>query len=168
MSGGQSIAQSFMQALKDMVTGPPEQDASSSAEPEPSPQRQNSPQPKTDSQDGAGNNLDQSGTQSSRDSQPTGSQPIASAGGPPPVPKDPIKSSPLVVTPVVERVRLETKKFKDQKRMPIEPETGSSDLASGSVLMQRTATINGAEQENIPERYRSYVQRYFEHAKKGQ
>jgi hypothetical protein len=168
LNGNQSLAQSFIQALKDMVSGPPEQDSSSSAEPEPSPQRQNSPQPKNDSQDGAGNNLDQSGSQSSRDSQPNGSQPIASAGGPPPIPKDPIKSSPLVVTPVVERVRLEAKKFKDQKRMPIEPETGSSDLEAGSVLRHGTATINGAEQEDIPERYRSYVQRYFEHVKKGQ
>jgi len=32
---------------------------------------------------------------------------------------------------------------------------------------QQDAVTNGAEQENIPARYRFYVQRYFEHADNG-
>jgi hypothetical protein len=30
------------------------------------------------------------------------------------------------------------------------------------------AVVNGAEQENIPARYRLYVQRYFEHTENAQ
>jgi hypothetical protein len=169
MNANQSLAQSFMQALKNMVSGQPEQDASSDTAPQQSPQRQDSSQPKNVSQNGAGNTSNQSGNESPRDSQQNGAQHIAGAGGQQRLPpNEPVKTSRPVVTPVVERVELEAKIFKDQRRMPVEPETGSSELGSGNVSVRKTAPTGGAQQQNIPDRYRSYVQRYFEHVRKGQ
>jgi hypothetical protein len=34
----------------------------------------------------------------------------------------------------------------------------------GDQAAQQDAVVNGSEQENIPARYRFYIQRYFEHA----
>jgi hypothetical protein len=68
---------------------------------------------------------------------------------------------------VPDRVALESSGFKEQTRMRIDTETGSAQLAVGDASSQSAAVINGAEQENIPPRYRLYVQRYFEHANNG-
>ena len=46
-------------------------------------------------------------------------------------------------------------------------ETGSAQLGVRDISPQQDAVINGAEQENIPARYRFYVQRYFEHSNAG-
>jgi hypothetical protein len=167
-NGNQSLAQSLEQAFKDMLSGDPDQNPSSDAGPPAPQQRQNSQQPKSAGDNSAGSNPDPSSTESSRNSDQNGAQLVAGAGGQKTLPKGPVESSRPVVTPVVERVALEAKNFKDQKRMPVAPGTGAADLASGLVPAQGTVTINGAEQENIPERYRSYVQHYFEHTNKGQ
>jgi hypothetical protein len=45
----------------------------------------------------------------------------------------------------------------------VSPETGTAELPVRDVSPQAVAVINGAEQENIPARYRPYVQHYFEH-----
>lgn len=164
-NGNRSLAQSLMQTLKDIASGRPEENASSDASANPPLQRQDSTQPKNASQNATDNTSSQTGAESARNSQQNGAHHVAGAGGQRLPPKAPVESSPFVVTPVVERVPLEAKNFKGQKRMPVEPETGSAELASGNAASQRTATMNGAEKEDIPERYRSYVQRYFEHQK---
>ena len=51
--------------------------------------------------------------------------------------------------------------------MRVDTETGTAQLALRDASPQAEAVINGAEQENIPARYRLYVQRYFEHADSG-
>jgi hypothetical protein len=71
------------------------------------------------------------------------------------------------VNAVPDRVALESSGFKDQTRMRVDTETGAAQLALRDSSSQSEAVINGAEQENIPARYRLYVQRYFEHAENG-
>jgi len=51
--------------------------------------------------------------------------------------------------------------------MLMDTETGTAQLALRDVQAQGGTVISGAEQENIPPRYRLYVQRYFEHADSG-
>jgi hypothetical protein len=166
--GGASLAQSLLQALKNMVSNSANQEEQPDAPPEHSASKEDSSPPKNSSQNGLGSPTDQVGQESPRDSQQNGAQNNAGAGGKEPLPQEPIENAPLVVTPVIDRVALNTTKFKDQKRMPVEPETGEAGVTAASASAQETAVINGTEQENIPERYRSYVQRYFEHVKKGQ
>jgi hypothetical protein len=51
--------------------------------------------------------------------------------------------------------------------MKVATETGTAQLGVRDISPQQDAVINGAEQENIPARYRFYVQRYFEHSNAG-
>jgi hypothetical protein len=67
------------------------------------------------------------------------------------------------VTPVPDRVALESTNYKEQIRMRMQTEAGTAQMATRDVSPQGQAVVNGAEQENIPARYRMYVQRYFEH-----
>ena len=66
-----------------------------------------------------------------------------------------------------DRVALESGNFKDEMRMRVPTETGTAQLGLRDVSPKQDAVTNGAEQENIPARYRFYVQRYFEHADNG-
>ena len=66
-----------------------------------------------------------------------------------------------------DRVALEASGLKEQIRMRALPETGTAQLPTRDVSSSAAAVINGAEQENIPARYRLYVQHYFEHAEDG-
>ena len=69
----------------------------------------------------------------------------------------------LQVRAVPDRVLLESNEFKEKTQVLVSPETGTAELPVRDVSPQAAAVINGAEQENIPARYRSYVQHYFEH-----
>jgi hypothetical protein len=69
----------------------------------------------------------------------------------------------LPVNAVPDRVALESTNYKEQIRMRTSTEAGTSQMATHDVSPQALAVMNGAEQENIPARYRMYVQRYFEH-----
>ena len=72
------------------------------------------------------------------------------------------------VTAVPDRVALESSTYKEQMRMRVDTEAGTSRMATNNVSSQSVAVVNGTEQENIPARYRMYVQRYFEHTETGQ
>ena len=52
--------------------------------------------------------------------------------------------------------------------MRMNTEAGTAQMPTHDVSPQANAVVNGAEQENIPARYRMYVQRYFEHVEDGQ
>jgi hypothetical protein len=71
------------------------------------------------------------------------------------------------VNAIPDRVALEASGFKEQTRMKVATETGTAQLAVRDLSPKQDAVTNGAEQENIPARYRFYVQRYFEHADNG-
>lgn len=73
------------------------------------------------------------------------------------------KSAPLTFKSVPDRVPLQATNLKDQPRMNIDGEAGTSKIATGNASARTTGLANGAEQENIPARYRSYLQRYFQH-----
>ena len=72
------------------------------------------------------------------------------------------------VTAVPDRVALEATNYKEQIRMRMQTEAGTAQMATHDVSPQALAVVNGAEQENIPARYRMYVQRYFEHTENPQ
>ena len=72
------------------------------------------------------------------------------------------------VNAIPDRVALEASGIKEQTRMRASPETGTAQMATHDVSSQTLSVINGAEQENIPARYRFFVQRYFEHTENGQ
>jgi hypothetical protein len=71
------------------------------------------------------------------------------------------------VKAVPDRVALAPSGFKDPTRVRNNTETGTAGLAVGNAAPQAVAVINGAEQEDIPARYRLYVQHYFEHPDNG-
>ena len=74
-------------------------------------------------------------------------------------------STPLSVKAVADRVALQSTNLKDQPRMDVSAEAGSAKIANGGNVLPRVASaVNGAEQEDVPARYRSYLQRYFQHA----
>jgi predicted phage-related endonuclease len=50
----------------------------------------------------------------------------------------------------------------------VDPGTGTARMAVRDVAPQSIVVTNGTEQENIPARYRLYVQHYFEHADSNQ
>jgi hypothetical protein len=77
--------------------------------------------------------------------------------------KDLKKSTPLSVKSIPDRVPLQANNLKDQPRMDVSAEAGTAKIATGNSSPRTTAVVNGQEQESIPARYRSYVQRYFQH-----
>ena len=62
-----------------------------------------------------------------------------------------------------DRVDLEANNFRQQGRIRTTSAVGMAQLPLRDIKPQPEAAIKGAEQENIPVRYRLYVQRYFEH-----
>jgi hypothetical protein len=66
-----------------------------------------------------------------------------------------------------DRVNLEANDFKQQGRTRTTSAAGIAQLPLRDIKPQPVAAIKGSEQENIPVRYRLYVQRYFEHSDKA-
>jgi hypothetical protein len=60
-------------------------------------------------------------------------------------------------------VALEANPVKDQPKIRATAGAGSAQIAISNISPQAAAAVNGAAQENIPPRYRSYVQQYFVH-----
>ena len=162
--GRQSVGQSLMQALKNMVSKSPNQQSNSRPDQQPpngqgDPQSGNSQQPGAQESDKRG---DSKGTSDSKQkSTQTASEGAGSQQGSKELRKDQ-ETHPVNAVP--DRVALEAGGFKDQTRMKVAPDTGTARLAVRDASPQQEAATNGAEQENIPARYRLYVQRYFEHA----
>ena len=63
-----------------------------------------------------------------------------------------------------DRVPLKSVNLKDQPLIDASAEAGTAKIATGNTSAQTRAVVDGAEQENIPARYRSYLQRYFQYA----
>jgi hypothetical protein len=59
-------------------------------------------------------------------------------------------------------VDIQANNYRQQGQMRTLAIPGEAQVPLRDVKPQPTAAVKGAEQENIPERYRIYVQRYFE------
>jgi hypothetical protein len=164
--GRPSLGQSLMQALKNMMSNSPNQQSNNRAAQKPSgqgtPQSGNSQQPGATESDKRGESRGNSDAK--QKATQTASEGAGSQQGTKELRKDQ-ETHPVNAVP--DRVALEASGFKEQTRMKVATETGTAQLAVRDQSPQQDAVINGAEQENIPARYRFYVQRYFEHADNG-
>ena len=85
-----------------------------------------------------------------------------------PVPKVAAKETPPPPKNLPQdRVNLEANDFRQQGRIRTTSAAGTAQLPLRDIKPQPVAAIKGSEQENIPVRYRLYVQRYFEHSDKA-
>ena len=160
-----SMAQSLMQALKNMLQNPSGQQSNSRP-------NQRSNQPNTQGMAQSGNSNQPGTSPSNQDSDSRGrsearqkaSDTSSSGAGSQNGDKNlrpSLESHPVSAVP--DRVALAASGFKDPTRVRNNTETGTAGLAVGNASPQAVAVINGAEQEDIPARYRMYVQRYFGH-----
>jgi hypothetical protein len=165
--GRQSLGQSLMQALKNMMSNSPNQQASNRAQQQP-PNGQGAPQSGNSQQPGATQSDKRGDSRGNSDAKQKASQTASEGAGSQQGTKELQKNQEThPVNAVPDRVALEASGFKDQTRMKIATETGTAQLATSGATAKQDAVTNGAEQENIPARYRFYVQRYFEHADNG-
>lgn len=165
--GKQSLGQSLMQALKNMMSNSPNQNSNNRAMRQPpsaqgTPQSGNSQQPGETDSDKRGESRGNSDAK--QKATQTSSEGAGSQEGTKELRKDQ-ETHPVNAVP--DRVALEASGFKEQTRMKVATETGTAQLAVGNAAPRQDAVTNGAEQENIPARYRYYVQHYFEHADNG-
>lgn len=166
-SGGQSLSQSLMQALKNMLSNSPTQQSSNPANQQP-PNAQGMPQSGNSRQPGSGETDKKGDSRGSSDTQQKASQNSSNGAGSQQGSKELKKDqAALPVNAVPDRVALESTGFKEQMRMRVDAGTGTAQLPVREMSPQAVAVTNGAEQENIPARYRLYVQHYFEHAENG-
>jgi hypothetical protein len=102
-------------------------------------------------------------------SSPSSQKPGGGAGnGSTPVPKQAGKDAPAPRKNLPQdRVNLEASDFRQQGRIRTTSAAGTAQLPLQDFKPQPVTAIKGSEQENIPVRYRLYVQRYFEHADKA-
>ena len=79
------------------------------------------------------------------------------------VSREDVKSPPPMAAKMVrDRVDLEANDFRQEGRLRTSAGPGVAQMPLREINPQPLAAIKGAEQENIPARYRLYVQRYFE------
>jgi hypothetical protein len=167
-NGRQSLSQSLMQALKNMLSNSPSQQSNSPANQRPQ-NSQGMPQSGNSHQPGSGETDKKNDSRGTSDAQQKASQNSSSGAGSQQGSKELKKDqAALPVNAVPDRVALESTGFKEQTRMRMDAGTGTARLPFREVSPQAVAVTNGAEQENIPARYRLYVQHYFEHAENGQ
>jgi hypothetical protein len=151
-----SLSQSLSQALKDMLSSGQQQQPPPGEQP-PGEQGQ---QRDTERQD---NNNQERNSQQGPDAQEKSAQNASGAGDQQPGTKERVKNSPMSVKAVPERVALEANKVNDPPKIKATAGAGSAQLEIRNISPKAAAAVNGAEQETIPPRYRSYVQRYFVH-----
>jgi hypothetical protein len=165
--GRQSLGQSLMQALKNMMSNSPNQQSSNRQNQQP-PNGQGTPQSGNSQQPGATESDKRGESRGNSDAKQKATQTASEGAGSQQGTKELRKDQEThPVNAVPDRVALEASGFKEQTRMKVATETGTAQLAVRDQSPQQDAVINGAEQENIPARYRFYVQRYFEHADNG-
>jgi hypothetical protein len=165
--GRQSLGQSLMQALKNMMSNSPNQQSNTRANQQP-PNGQGTPQSGNSQQPGATESDKRGESRGNSDAKQKATQTASEGAGSQQGSKELRKDQEThPINAVPDRVALEASGFKEQTRMKIATETGTAQLAVRDVSPQQEAVTNGAEQENIPARYRFYVQRYFEHADNG-
>jgi hypothetical protein len=165
--GRQSLGQSLMQALKNMMSNSPNQQSNNRASQQP-PNGQGTPQSGNSQQPGATESDKRGESRGNSDAKQKATQTASEGAGSQQGSKELRKDQEThPVNAVPDRVALEASGFKEQTRMKVATETGTAQLAVRDLSPQQDAVISGAEQENIPARYRFYVQRYFEHADNG-
>ncbi len=165
--GRQSLGQSLMQALKNMMSNSPNQQSSNRQNQQP-PNGQGTPQSGNSQQPGATESDKRGESRGNSDAKQKATQTASEGAGSQQGTKELRKDQEThPVNAVPDRVALEASGFKEQTRMKVATETGTAQLAVRDQTPQQDAVVNGAEQENIPARYRFYVQRYFEHADNG-
>jgi hypothetical protein len=156
-----------MQALKNMMSNSPNQQPSNRQNQQP-PNGQGTPQSGNSQQPGATESDKRGESRGNSDAKQKATQTASEGAGSQQGTKELRKDQEAhPVNAVPDRVALEASGFKEQTRMKIATETGTAQLAVGNQAAQQDAVVNGSEQENIPARYRFYVQRYFEHADTG-
>ena len=167
--GQQSAANSVLQALKNLMKNMSGQPSSSPGESGGQPSAAGSSQQAGNSP-GQGAKSDNSKDSDQKDagSSPGSKKPGGGAGnGSTPVPKQTPKGAPPPPKNTVpDRVDLEANNFRQQGRIRTTSAVGMAQLPLRDIKPQPVAAIKGAEQENIPVRYRLYVQHYFEHTDK--
>lgn len=165
--GRQSLGQSLMQALKNMLSNSPSQQSNQRAAQQP-PNGQGAQQSGNSQQPGATESDKRGDSRGNSDTKQKATQTSSEGAGSQMGNKDLRKDQEThPVNAVPDRVALESSGFKEQMRMKVPTETGTAQLGLRDVSPQQDAVTNGAEQENIPARYRFYVQHYFEHADSG-
>lgn len=165
--GRQSLGQSLMQALKNMMSNSPDQQSNNRASQQP-PNGRGTPQSGNSHQPGATESDKRGESRGSSDAKQKATQTASEGAGSQQGSKELRKDQEAhPVNAVPDRVALEASGFKEQTRMKVATETGTAQLSDRDLSPQKDAVTNGAEQENIPARYRFYVQRYFEHADNG-
>lgn len=165
--GRQSLGQSLMQALKNMMSNSPNQQSSNRPQQQP-PNSQGAPQSGNSQQPGANESDRRGDSRGNSDAKQKATQTASEGAGSQQGSKELQKGQEMhQVNAVPDRVALEASGFKEQTRMKVATETGTAQLANSGASPRQDAVTNGAEQENIPARYRFYVQRYFQHADDG-
>jgi len=164
----QSLSQALMQALKNMLSNSQSQQASNQGN-QKQPNSPGMPQSGNSRQPGSGEGDKKGDSRGSSDAQQKATQNSSSGAGSQQGSKELKKdqvSNPVNAVP--DRVALESNGFKEQTRVRMDAGTGTAQLPVRDVVPQAVAVTNGAEQENIPARYRWYIQHYFEHPEGGQ
>ena len=167
----QSAANSVLQALKNLMKNMAGQPSTSPGESGGQPSAAGSSQQAGNSpgQGSKSENSKDGSDQKDSGASPGSKKPGGGAGnGSTPVPKQaPKASGPPPSNMVPDRVDLEANNFRQQGRIRTTSAAGTAQLPLRDIKPQPVAAIKGAEQENIPVRYRLYVQRYFEHTDKA-
>ena len=161
----QSLTQKMMDALKNMMSDPKNKQNSKDGQQQ---NQQNAPQQGGNPPPGSQESDKKGDSKGSSDQKQNASKSAGSGAGSQKGTNEMLKEQaarPVNATP--DRVALEATGFKEQTRMRVDTETGTARMAVKDGSAQTEAVINGAEQENIPARYRLYVQRYFEHTDSG-
>jgi len=109
--------------------------------------------------DDAKDSTDQKSSGSTSDSQKPGS---GAGDGSTPLPSQGKPAPAIAGNLVPDRVDIQANNYRQQGQMRTLAIPGDAQVPLRDVKPQPTAAVKGAEQENIPERYRLYVQRYFE------
>ena len=148
-----------------MMSKSPSQQSSNGRPNQQQPNSQGSPQSGNSNQPGATESDKRGDSKGNSDAKQKASQTASEGAGSQQGTKElrtDLESHPVNAVP--DRVALESSGFKEQTRMKLPTETGTAQMATRDEAPQQDAVTNGSEQENIPARYRFYVQRYFEHA----
>lgn len=165
--GRQSLGQSILQALKNMMSNSPNQTSNNRASRQP-PNGQGTPQSGNSQQPGATESDKRGDSRGNSDAKQKATQTASEGAGSQEGTKELRKDQEAhPINAVPDRVALEASGYKEQTRMKVPTETGTAQLAVRDLSPRQEAVTNGAEQENIPARYRFYVQRYFDHADNG-
>lgn len=172
----QSLASQVLQALKNLLStanggrqaqsrGQTGQNPSQASQPQSGPQAGNagsqSPEPSQGSQQAS-----QSASQSSSGRQ-QGDQKAGTGIGQEPGSEQGKRAEALNATPSPDRIALQTQPFTGEAQVRARPGEGQVRTPTRDVPLPSAASVTGAEQENVPLRYRLYLQRYFDQAAKG-